>query len=72
MDHFLISSYEATHQSISWLAVALIALALAVTDLWFGIISTMAFGVIIAVTASLMLLFALSLERDSKLSSKKV
>lgn len=72
MDHFIINSYEAFHQGISWLAVAMIAFALAVTDLWFGVISTLAFGVVVAVVVSLMLLFALSLEQDTKLESKKV
>ncbi len=72
MDHFIINSCEAFHQGISWLAVAIIAFALAATDLWFGVVSTLAFGVIISVAASLMLLFALSLEQDTKLEGKKV
>ncbi len=70
--HFIVNSYEALHQGISWLAVAILTFALAVTDLWFGVVSTLAFGVVIAVVVSLMLLFALSLERDSKLEGKKV
>lgn len=72
MDHFIISSYESLHQGISWLAVAMIAFALATTDLWFGVVSTLAYGVVLAVSAALMLLFALSLEQDTKLESKKV
>lgn len=72
MDHFIISSYESLHQGISWLAVAMIAFALATTDLWFGVVSTLAYGVVLAVSTALMLLFALSLEQDTKLESKKV
>ena len=49
MDHFIISSYESLHQGISWLAVAMIAFALATTDLWFGVVSTLSDCVVNAV-----------------------
>jgi hypothetical protein len=72
IEHFLTNAYEALHQNISWLVATLVAFSLAVADFWFGLLSSLAFGIIIAVTASLIILFALSLEQDSKLESKKV
>ncbi|MCH7541177.1 hypothetical protein IH981_00135 [Patescibacteria group bacterium] len=72
MDHFIVSSHDAFHQGISWWVVALISLSLALADYLSGAASTIAFGVIISVSASLLALLLLGISKGYKLDSKKV
>ena len=72
MDHLIVNYQDAFHQGISWWVVALISLSLALADYLSGTASTVAFGVIISVSASLLALLLLGISKGYKLDSKKV
>ena len=72
MDHLIVGSKEAFHQGISWGLVVAIAMLLSFADLVTGFLSTLVFGTIVSVSASVLALLLLGISRDSKLEGKKV
>ncbi|MEX0622109.1 MAG: hypothetical protein WD187_03960 [Candidatus Woykebacteria bacterium] len=63
LDHFTISPEEAYPQVLAWSLVTLVALNLSIVDFLSGAISTVVFGVGVAINALLVALFVLSLGR---------
>ena len=72
MDHLIVGSREAFHQGISWGLVVAISMLLSLADFITGFLSSLAFGTIVSVNASVLALLLLGISRDSKLESKKV
>ena len=72
MDHLIINSREAFHQGLSWGLVVLISMLFSLADFVTGFLSSLAFGTIVSVSASVLALLLLGISRDSKLESKKV
>lgn len=72
LDHLIINSHEALHQGVAW-AVAAGAVLIATTrEFIAGDLSTIAFGVIISIAATLLILFVFAVLEDHKLDGKKV
>ena len=68
----IINSREAFHQALSWSAVAAISLASSTADFILGNVSTICFGVVAAISATILLLFAVTIGGDLSLERKKV
>ena len=72
MEHFIVSTHEAFHQSISWSIVTFIALAFVLVDFLLGNLLIFSFGIIISITSLLSATFVLSVARSVSLDRKEV